>query len=289
MAIDSLDGVSTDSIIVITDPLTAGSDRGNMGWLRSLPYLTRQGVMRYTFNPSWLRYGSNETFDAVLSESEEANHFSYSAVPDFEFQYRLIERDFDAREIRAQHLCQYTSQETEDEGKQSTTHKLIRAYNDGNIEELVLVVDKAGFRLANQEANKPLTEMHDVSELSYEGMVRYYLKYELPARYLALDSTLNVWLHEAAVEYANVMDSEPNRIADLFQFTELESGIRTWDFFEFLASETTEDNTDHIQATIRPWVEQDITKIRDHILNALQQFDFDAQKVREFRSGGLPD
>lgn len=284
--IESLDGVSTNSIIVISDPATAGGNRGNMGWLRSLPYLLREGVIEYTFNPAWLRYGSTETFDAVLSESNEEGRFSYDAIDDFSFQYRLVENDVQVSDITASQLCHYTSQEGEHEGKTSTTHKLLRAYDAGQIDELVLVVDKSGFKLSNQETDKPLIETLDAHELSYKGIASYYLKDELPVRYLGWDETLNVWLHEAAVEYAQVMDSEPNRIADLFEFSELEPGIRTWTFLEFLAGKFTEENTDHVQATVRPWVERDITKIRDHILNALQQFEFDATQVRAYQESG---
>jgi hypothetical protein len=285
MAIETLDGVPMDSIVVVVDPLTAGSDRGNMGWLRSLPYMRRHGVTTYTFNPAWLRYGSNETFDEVLTQQERNGEFEYTALPGLGFDYRLIDRDIIASDITASHLCQYTSQEGEDKGKASTTHKLIRAYNDDQIDELVLVVDKSAFRLSNQEADKPLTEALDVREVSYPGMATYYLNHELPARYLGFDETLNIWLHEAAVEYADVMESEPSRVADLFEFLELEPGVRTWNVLEFLATKTTEENTDHIAATVRPWVERDITKIRDHILNALQLFDFDADQVRAYRAG----
>ncbi|WP_332898910.1 hypothetical protein [Haladaptatus sp. CMSO5] len=275
-----------DSIVVVTDPATSGSDRGNMGWLRSLPYLLRHGVETYTFNPAWLRYGSNETFDKVLTEGNSENEFTYTALSQFTFNYRLINREVTAADITAPHLCQYTSQEGENKGGARITHKLIRAYKNNQIDELVLVVDKPSFRLSNQEADKPLTEMLDVREVSYPGMAKYYLQNKLPARYLGLDETLNIWLHEAALEYASVMESEPSRIADLFEYTELETGIRTWDVLEFLASKTTENNTDHIAATIRPWIEKDITKIRDHILNALQRYEFNSELVRNHRETG---
>ncbi|WP_142860651.1 hypothetical protein [Salinigranum halophilum] len=282
--IESIDGVPTDSIIVISDPATSGGDRGNMGWLRSLPYLVRQGVTTYTFNPAWLRYGSDETFDEVLEEQPGEGGYTYRAIDDFSFQYQLIETDTPVSTITAPHICQYTSQEGEHKGEVSTTHKLLRAYDAGQLDELVLVVDKSGFRLSKQETDKPLIEALDVHELSYRGVASYYLKHELPVRYLGLDETLNIWLHEAAIEYASVMESEPNRIADLFEFDVLQPGIRTWGFLEFLANKTTEEQTDHVQATIRPWVERDITKIRDHILNALQRFEFDAEQVRAFRN-----
>jgi hypothetical protein len=80
------------------------------------------------------------------------------------------------------------------------------------------------------------------------------------------------------------MDREPSRIADLFDFSEVHPAVRTWDFFEFLATQTTKEDTDHVQATIRPWIEADITRVCDHILNQLQVFEFDADQVRAHRA-----
>lgn len=284
MAIEQFEGIPTDSIIVVTDPATSGSDRGNMGWLRSLPYLRRQGVTTYTFSPSWLRYGSDVTFDEVMNEYDSG--FSYIAIPGVDFEYRLIERADGHEDVSAQHLCQYTSRDTESGGSSSTTHKILNAYNRGRIDELVLVIDSPKFQIIKREAQKPLTETLDnFSELSYPGIAKQYLQAELDDRYLGYNETLNIWLHEAAVEYVNVMETEPSRIADLFEFNELEPGIRTWDVFEFLASETTKEEKDHIQATVRPWVERDISIIYSHILSALQEFEFDADQVREYRNG----
>lgn len=284
MGLEEFEGISTESIIVVVDPATGGSERGNMGWLRSLPYLRSQGVMAYTFSPSWLSYGSDVTFDEVMTEHDTV--FNYTAIADFEFEYHLIKQSDTPEAVQAHHLCQYTSREIEEKGDSSTTYKLLNAFYQGQIDKLLLVVDAAEFRIAGMEAQKPLTETLDnVSELSYEGIAKQYLKRKLDARYLGYNETLNIWLHEAAAEYNTVMGSEPTRTADLFAFTRLEPGIRTWDFLEFLATKTTKDETDHVQATIRPWVERDITLIHSHILNALQEFEFDAEQIRAFRSG----
>ena len=282
MGIGSIEGINTDSIVVMTDSATAGSERGNMGWLRSLPFLSKQGITDYTFPNTWLGYGSSVTFDEVL-EGEESP-FEYTAIPGIEFSYHLYGSDTPWSDISANHLCQYTSQEIEEKGKSSTTQKLIRAYNEGQLDELFLVVDRPDFQLSNADRQKPLTEtLEDVAEFGYEGAAKYYIRNALPTHYLSLNETLNVWLHEAAIEYATEMEQEPARIADLFEFSEVHPTVRTWDFFEFLASQVTRDDTDHIQATVRPWVEKDITVIRDHILNELQKFDFDAEQVREYR------
>jgi hypothetical protein len=66
----------------------------------------------------------------------------------------------------------------------------------------------------------------------------------------------------------------------------LEPGIRTWDLLEFLATDLTKQNPDHINATVRPWVESDITKIEERIRNALQEFQYDRERVRRFRETG---
>jgi len=282
MGVDVLEGISTDSIIVMTDPATAGSDRGNMGWLRSLPFLIRQGITDYTFPNNWLSYGSSVTFDEVLAG--EDSPFNYTAIPGIDFSYHLYGTDSTWSDIASQHLCQYTNQEVEHKGKSSTTQKLIRAYNEGQLDELFLVVDTGNFQLDDADQKKPLTEIiKDVAEFGYEGAATYYIRHELSTHYLSLDETLNIWLHEAAIEYVAKMEREPTRIADLFEFSEVHPDVRTWDFFEFLASKLTQNETDHIQATIRPWVEVDITVIRDHILNELQKFDFEAEQVRAYR------
>ncbi|WP_141212975.1 hypothetical protein [Halorubrum sp. Ea1] len=282
MEADTIAGISTDSIIVMTDSATGGSDRGNMGWLRSLPLLSKWGVTDYTFPNSWLGYGSSVTFDEVLNG--EDNCFEYSITPGLEFTYHLYGSDSTWSEISEQHLCQYTNQEVENKGKSSTTQKLIRAYNEDQLDKLFLVVDRSDFRLDDADRKKPLTEtIENVAEFGYEGAAIYYIQHELPTHYLSLDETLNIWIHEAAVEYATSMDREPTRIADLFEFSEVHPSVRTWDFFEFLASQVTRDDMEHIQATIRPWVEADISVIRDHILNELQKFDFEAEQVRDYR------
>ncbi len=282
MDVDTIEGINTDSIIVMTDPATAGSDRGNMGWLRSLPFLIRQGVTQYTFSQSWLSYDTSTTFDEVLEGDDPP--YGYRAIPGIDFTYHLFGTGTTWGDISTTHLCQLTSQETETVGKSSTTQKLIRAYNEGNVDELFLVVDRSDFQLDDAEREKPLTEtLRDVAEFSYEGAAIYYINDKLPTHYLSFEETLNVWLHEAALEYATLMDEEPSRVADLFDFSIVHPEVRTWDVFEFLANKTTRQNTDHIQATIRPWVEADITVIRKHILNELQRFNFDAEQVREYR------
>lgn len=282
MAVETFEGVSTDSIIIIIDPQAAGGNRTSMGWLRSLPFLRARGIANYTFPKSWLEYGSSVTFDEVLTGEEPP--FEYTAIPSLSFDYQLFDAETTWRDIHAQHICQVTSQEAETKGQSSMTQKLIRAHNEGQIDELFLVVDRPDFYLDSHKTTKPLTErLHDGSELSFEGCVRPYLRTQLDDWYLSGDETLNIWLQQAAVEYTRKIGEEPTRIADLFDFNTVHPAVRTWDFFEFLAADTTREETDHIQATIRPWVEKDITVIRKHILNELQTFDFDAEQVRKFR------
>ncbi|QWC20747.1 hypothetical protein [Halorubrum sp. 2020YC2] len=95
MAVEQVTGVRTDSVIILKDPLTSENAAGNqMGYLRSLPYLFQEGIAQYTFPPGWLRKMSNETFDEVLQEKENEDDslFEYCALPDFPFNYTLIDQ-----------------------------------------------------------------------------------------------------------------------------------------------------------------------------------------------------
>lgn len=295
MSIDRFAGLRTDRVFVITDPLTAENAAGNhMGYLRSLPYLHEQGIARYTFPPGWLRRNSMETFDAVVYEEngqEGCPRFTYRALSELPFEYTIIPTDQTAAELSFDTICQLTSQATDEYSDADTTHKLLQAYLNDRIDELFLVTDQASFNIETTVSGKPLAEEIDhVEVLSYSKLAKQHLKMEFDEQVLPLGESLNIWLHRAAAEYVDVMGKRPGRIADLFHFDELKPGIRTWDLFEFLATDIADQNPDHINATVRPWVESDITKIEERIRNALQEFQYDRDLVRRFReTGQRPD
>lgn len=290
MAVEQFTGVRTDSVIILKDPLTAENSAGNqMGYLRSLPYLFQEGVVNYTFPPGWLRRMSNETFDEVLGEPEDddGSWFEYRALPKFPFKYKIIDKGMKVDNLSFQHICQITNQEIDEHSTARTTHKLLRAYLEGRIDELFLVTDRAAFSISDTQSQKPLREDLDHAEvLSYEEIAKQYIRNQYGRPNLPFGKTLNVWLHGAAAEYCKVMDERPQRIGDLFEFDVLEPGIRTWDLFEFLASDLSRESIDHINATVRPWVESDITKVESNIRNALQEFDYDQEAVRTYRETG---
>lgn len=290
MAVEQITGVKTDSVIILKDPLTGENSAGNqMGYLRSLPYLFEQGVSQYTFPPNWLRRLSNETFDEVLRESDDEDDpwFEYRALSAFPFQYTIIDQEKTVDDLSFQHICQITNQGTEEFSDAHTTHKLLRAYMNDKIEEFILVTDHSSFSISDTTSEKPLKEELDHAEiLSYEKIAKQYIQQEFGTSNISLGKTKNIWLHGAATDYREVMDSRPQRIGDLFDFDVLEPGIRTWDLFEFLASDLSRDSTDHINATVRPWVESDITKVEENIRNALQEFNYDREAVRRFRETG---
>lgn len=287
MSIDSFQGVPTEGTVInIVDPYTDLSDAGfHMGYLRSLPFLFRQGVKRYTFPPSWLRVKSKPTFNEVLVEENE--HYRYRVVQEFAFEYDVIGADRESRKLEFSHLCQYTSQDIDEYADESTTYKILRAYKQGQIEELFLVTDSADFRIEDTVAGKPLVEdLPRVEPLSYEKLSKQYIQSTLGKRRLGYGETLNIWLHHAAAEYEDVMGVEPTRIANLFEFDALEPGIRTWEILEFLASDMSKQEPDHISAVTRPFVESDNSVIESHIRNALQEFNYDREAVREYRQTG---
>lgn len=290
MAVEQLTGVRTDSVIILKDPLTSENAAGNqMGYLRSLPYLFQEGIVQYTFPPGWLRRMSNETFDEVLQqkEDEDDSWFEYRALPDFPFNYTILDQKKTADDLSFQHICQITNQETDEYSSARTTHKLLRAYLNGRIEELFLVTDRASFSLSDTTTHKPLREELDHAEvLSYEKIAKQYIRSQFGSPSIPFAKTLNIWLHHAADDYREVMGRQPQRIGDLFEFDVLEPGVRTWDLFEFLATEVSRDSIEHINATVRPWIESDITKVEANIRNALQEFDYDREVVRTFRETG---
>ena len=290
MAVEQITGVRTDSVIILKDPLTSANSSGNqMGYLRSLPYLFEESILHYTFPPSWLQMLSNETFEEVLRESDDEDDpwFEYCALPSFPFKYTIIDQAKTVSDLSFQHICQITNQEIEETGNTRITHKLLRAYMNGQIEELFIVTDRASFSISDTTSGKPLREELDHAEtLSYEKIAKQYIRRQFGRPNLPFGETLNVWLHAAAADYYQIMDERPRRIADLFEFDVLQPGIRTWDLFEFLASDISRDSIDHINATIRPWIESDITKAETNIRNALQGFDYDPEAVRTFRETG---
>lgn len=278
-------GISTENrAIHIVDPLTAGNEEGfGMGYLRSLPLLLHYGVTQFTFPRGWLSAASTDTFDAVVEEHDDGR-FRYTAIPSLEFDYVLIDTDRRMNTLDFDQLCQITSQNLEDAQTSSTTHKLMDAYKADQIDELFILTDTADFKMQGMVTQKPMAEDIDrISQLDYTNLAQKYINQTFEKLRLSLGETSNIWLHHAAAEYEDVMGSEPTQIRDLFEFDVLEPGIRTWDFLEFLASDIAKDDPAHIEAVTRPWVESDNSVIETYIRNALQEFDYDREKVREYR------
>jgi hypothetical protein len=285
MTVTTFAGISTaNRVIHVVDPLTSGNEDGyGMGYLRSLPLLLQYDVAKFTFPRGWLSAKSTETFDAVVEEFEEGQ-FRYNAVPELAFDYVLIDTDQQSGSLEFEQLCQVTSQELENSQGTSTTHKLMDAYKSGRIEELFIITDTADFKMQASVSQKPMAEDIDhISQLDYPALAKNYIDQTFEKLRLSLGETLNIWLHHAAAEYEEVMGAEPTQIRDLFEFDVLKPGIRTWDVLEFLSSDIAKDDPEHIEAVTRPWVESDNSVIETYIRNALQEFDYDREKVRAYR------
>lgn len=279
-------GISTENrVIHIIDPLTAGNEKGfGMGYLRSLPLLLRYGVTQFTFPRGWLSAKSTDTFDAVVEEQSDGK-FRYTAIPDLAFDYVLIDTGRKADTLEFDSLCQVTNQDLEDAQASSTTHKLMNAHKADRINELFVLTDTADFRIQGTVAQKPMAEdVERISQLDYTDLAQKYINQTFERPLLSLGETRNIWLHHAAEEYEEVMGSEPSRIRDLFEFDVLEPGIRTLDVLEFLASDIAKEDPAHIGAVTRPWVESDNSVIETYIRNALQEFDYDPEKVQAYRA-----
>jgi len=276
-------GFGDGQIVTVVDPFTDENEDGhNMGYLRSLPYLVEQGIHRFTFPPQWLGYGHPATYDEVMEETGDG--FRYTAISDSTFDYHIIEPDTPFDELEFGQLCQYTNEAIEEPGKPSITHKIIQAYNTSLIDDLVLVTNTSSFTIADHVTQKPLVEKLDrVTELSYESLAKDYIRTTIGGPHISVGNTLNIWLQRAAADYVVETGTRPTRIADLFTFEDLPTSVRTWDLLEFLASAHTEEEADHIGATVRPWIESDITRVQTSIHNALQRFEYDADRIQRHR------
>lgn len=280
-------GIPTENrVIHLVDPLAAENKAGyGMGYLRSIPLLLEYGVSQFTFPKGWLSAASTESFDAVIEERDAERHFRYTAIPELAFDYTLISTDQSAGTLKFDQLCQITNQEIEESQTESTTHKLLQAYKSGRISELFLLTDAADFRVQGTVTQKPMAEdIERISQIDYTNLARKYLTQTFERRYLSFGETLNIWLHHAAKEYADVMEREPTQIRDLFEFDILKPGIRTWNILEFLASDLAKDDPTHIEAVTRPWVESDNSVIETYIRNALQEFDYNQEAIRAYRT-----
>ena len=284
---DTFAGIPTENrVIHLIDPLAAENEDGyGMGYLRCLPLLQTYELNQFTFPKGWLSAASSETFDAVVEDNNEDEWFRYTAIPGLEFDYTIIATGQSADVLEFNQLCQITNQELERSQSKSTTHKLLEAFKRGRIDKLFLVTDTADFSVQGTVAQKPMAEDIDrISQIAYRDLARNYLDQTFEKRYLSYGETLNVWLHHAAKEYTTVMGEEPTQIRDLFEFDVLEPGIRTWVVLEFLASGLAKEDPAHIEAVTRPWVESDNSVIETYIRNALQEFDYDREKIRAYRS-----
>jgi len=287
MTADTFAGIPTENrVIHLIDPLAAENEGGyGMGYLRCLPLLRKYGINRFTFPKGWLSAASSETFDAVVENGDEDEQFQYTAIPGLEFDYTLISTDKPADILRFNQLCQITNQELERSQSESTTHKLLEAFKNSRIGELFLVTDTADFSVQGTVAQKPMAEdINRISQITYRDLAQNYLNRTFERRYIGYGETLNIWLHHAAKEYTTVMGDEPTQIRDLFEFDVLRPGIRTWDVLEFLASNLAKEDPAHIEAVTRPWVESDNSVIETYIRNALQEYDYEREKIRAYRS-----
>jgi hypothetical protein len=276
-------GNPSDRPYIIVDPYALENTEGyKMGYLRSIPYLLTQGAETYTFPPGWLSYRSDETRNYVLTEQN--SHFIYDGVPGIEFDYHIINEDITNPGLGLDVICQVTHQEIQHNNTANVTETLVRAYQRGHLDHLVLVVASDTFRINSWSADKPLSEELGAYVLSYNDMLEQYIQKHYDSPPLPFNVSRNLWLQEAAHEYRAASDRQPTSIDALFEFDSVPPTVRTWDVLEFMADPLSEESADHVEAVTRPWVETNNTVIRKNIMNTLGALDYDESKVREYRS-----
>jgi len=275
-------GTPSDALHIIVDPYTLENKEGyRMGYLRSIPYLLTQGVETFTFPAGWLSYRSNETRSYVLTEHE--SHFIYDGIPGFEFDYHIITEDIADTDLEMDVICQVTNQKIQRNNNANVTETLVRAYQRGHLDHLVLVVNSPTFRIDSWNADKPLSEELGAYVLTYNELLEQYIQSRYDRPPLPFIVSRSLWLQEAAHEYRAASGQTPASIDAMFEFESVPPTVRTWDLLEFLADPLSEESADHIEAVTRPWVETNNTVIRKKVINTLGALDYDQAKVQEYR------
>lgn len=251
-------GYPPEGIFVVIDPQVGG----RRGQLRALPLLVELGLEKYTFTTSWHRF---------------------QFVP---YEHLVVHEDIEAKDLwNGFPAVQFISQTTEERSPSDVTKKLLMAQQTqaGN-PLLVFVLESERFMLRQSTGGKGFVDEYDLKRVySYESIFHRYCKIvELPTSRLSTGDSLNLMFHRLALE----IDAEKLvlRLADLFDYSSLRPTSWAWDLLEQLAAQKSVRRDDRtIARFMRSWIDSDITKVTDHLLAAVQRFDYNPARIKAYR------
>jgi hypothetical protein len=226
------------------------------GQLRALPLLKEIGIRNFTFVDTWKKY------DLV--------DFNYLKFGDKIIQSSVFP------------ICQFINQETELMSGLDTTERLLEYVLSSSNLHLVLVLDSSSFRLKNNQDGKPMIEDWDLSLSSFDYITLFanFLKNSEKEPAISLTQTTNLVFHEMADTYLEVFGERPKRLSDLFRFDRLPYDSYGWKILASLANREAQLECDtYVYNCFRSWVETDITRIVDYVVEGLQICSFDACKI----------
>jgi hypothetical protein len=251
-----------NSILIFVDP-SVGTGNGfhEHGQLRALPTMMELGINNFTFVDAWSTY--------------KLINFNY-----VKFGSNLIDSSVFP-------ICQFISQEIEFASDLNITEHLLNSALSAKKACLVLVLDSARFCLKNNQDGKPMIEDWDLSDSTFEyktifpEVLRSIGIKDAP---ISLTVTCNLVFHRMAQLYLDVLGVKPKRLSSLFDYEAIPSTSYAWDILKSFANRKTQlECHPYVHSCLRPWIETDISRTVENILEALQRCGFDPEKVQKLR------
>lgn len=255
-------GVEPSGTFVIIDPMVGQiGERPGRGELRSLPMFLELGMKNFTFVDTLYKY--------------ELVDFNYKKFPGVQFEGSVFP------------ICQLISQETEFQSNYDVTRSLLNLRRSIENSTLVLVLDSQNFVLKINQDGKPLIEDWRLSgnTFNYEELFpRFLKKIGLNRSPLSFTETRNLVFHKMAKLHIEKLGKKPKRLSDLFDYDNIPVESYAWKILKDFANEKAQlEFSEYIHQGLRAWVEHDITRIADHMLDILQRCQFNPFKIEKMR------
>jgi len=248
--------------VIVDEVVGAPDNRPERAQLRALPMILELGIRKFTFVDTWFRY----------------------KLVDFEY-WKFGTESVD---VGANSLCQFISQDVEFHSDFEITKHLLNKTLGTKGSMLVLVLDSAKFCLKDNQDEKPMIEDWDLTALTfeYEKLFPKYLKLVgIDDPPIPLTETRNMVFHRMAKLHSDTLGRRPRRLAELFEYEVIPSQSYAWEILKSFANKTAQmEFHPYIHQCLRSWVEKDITRIAEQMLETLQRCQFDPRKVEKLRA-----
>ena len=255
-------GVQPPGTFIIIDPIVGQIDeRPGRAELRSLPMLLELGIKNFTF------VDTLHTYELV------------------DFSYKKFHGEPFKRDVFP--ICQIISQETEIHSNFDVTRSLLNLQRSIEDSTLVLVLDTVNFLLKINQDRKPMIEDWGLSSNAFhyeELFPRFLERIGLENSPLPFRVTRNLVFHKMANLHMNELGKKPKRLSDLFDYDHAPPESYAWKILKDFANEKAQFGfSAYIHECLRAWVEHDITRIADRMLDVLQRCQFNPDKVEKLR------